>query len=143
MEGLSVMISGHSSPIRAKSLNHLIIKMGTQLVYLYKQRYITKEQILNMKFTFKRICSSISNAFRILFVQPFTEETAQRISALFTNFKGALHGLVYPFFSDEFLIKMADHVDYIGSPDFLSYCFANPEQFKPVVYTFTFYLQIL
>ena len=112
------------------------------MAYLYKQKYIEKQELMALKFLFRRVCSSISNAFRILHMQPFSDATAERISSIFESLKENTCKLVGPFISDEAVQKLSEHLNYVGSESFLKFCFENREKFKPVVYTITFYLNM-
>jgi len=136
------LTSKHRNPEMAKHTHDYIIKVSTKAAFLYKQKQVKKEQVASLRFIFRRICSSITNAFRILNIQPMDEAKLQRISVIFMKFKAGVCDLLLPFISERSLKKVGAIFDYYSSSDFLLFCFQDPDTFKEIVYVLSHYLEI-
>jgi len=136
------LTSRHKDTEFAKDHLDYIIKIATKTAFLYKQKHVTKDQIVALRFTFRRICSSLTNAFRIMDIQPVTEAKLQRISSIFHKFKVGVCDLLEPFVSERSVNKIANIFDYFASHEFLFFCFKDPDTFKEIVYVLSHYLDI-
>jgi len=132
----------HNNPETSKDFLDYIVKVATKTAFLYKQKQVTKDQIVALRFTFRRICSSLTNAFRIMDIQPITEVKLQRITAIFLKFKVGVCELLEPFISDRSLKKISTIFDYFASSDFLFFCFKEADTFKEIVYILSNYLDV-
>jgi len=139
---LRALTSKHKTDEYAKTCNDYIVKMATKAAFLYKQKQISKEQIVALRFTFRRICSSLTNAFRIMDIQPITDGKLQRISTTFQKFKTGVCDLLEPFVSDKSVKKIANIFDYFSSTEFLFFCFKETDTFKEIVYVLSYYLDV-
>lgn len=143
LKALRILISTHhNNEATGKKFYDQVINAGTKVAFLFRQKYINRQEVETCRFPFKRICSSISNAFRYLHLQSPDTATIKRIIDMITLFKNSVSTLLYPYFSDEDIHGVQEFLDYVSDPVFLEFCFKNPEQFKPVVFTFSYYLDI-
>jgi len=134
------LTSRHKTPEIAKDYLEYIIKVATKVAFLYKQKQVAKEQIVGLRFIFRRMCSSITNSFRVMDIQPVDETRLKRISSLFKKFKTGVCDLLGPFISDRSLAKVTMIFEYFSSQEFLSFCFQDPDNFKEIVYVLSYYL---
>jgi hypothetical protein len=109
---------------------------------LYKQGYISKDDLQSLKFPFRRFCAILTNSFRYLSFDPMNADKIVRISEVILNFSAALHSLLSPFSSDKHIAILQELFDYSKSTDFLMFCFdiPNMDSFKPIIFTLNHYL---
>eukprot|EP01125_Pyxidicula_operculata_P022810 TRINITY_DN9593_c0_g1_i1.p1 TRINITY_DN9593_c0_g1~~TRINITY_DN9593_c0_g1_i1.p1 ORF type:complete len:302 (+),score=60.78 TRINITY_DN9593_c0_g1_i1:57-962(+) len=138
---LRTIITKHRDADTGREYNNYIIKTGTRVAFLYKQKYVTKENIVSLRFGFRRLCSSIANAFRFLDIQPI-DHNLPRIAKIIHKFKVDVVNLISPFIADASVNKLIAIFDYIGSDEFLRFCFGDPELFKEIVYVLSYYLKV-
>lgn len=136
------LTSRHKSPEIAKEFLDHVIKVATKVAFLYKQKQVTKDQVSGLRFTFRRMCASITNSFRVMDIQPIDDSRLQRISTTFIKFKTGVCDLLAPFLSDRSLSKVSIIFNYFSSQEFLLFCFRDPDNFKEIVYVLSHYLDV-
>jgi len=116
--------------------------LAVHVAWIYKQKNISKHDFATLKQSFRRICSGISNAYRVLSIQNLDEARIIRISNSITTFKESLFNLIEDYTTEEMKEYFEGILLYISSSDFLNYAF-QCEEWKDVAVTLGYYLEIM
>jgi len=108
-----------------------------KVVLLYKQKHLTKEAFNSLKYSFRFVCSSTTNAYRNLHGK-FDQKTVERIQKYIDRFKNELITILQPL-DKKVVDKVEEAVTFAGSAPFLMFASKSP-QFKNVVFVLVSYL---
>jgi len=140
---LKELVTKHRNQDVAQAYDQKIIKLAINVAFLYKQKYVTKEQMINLRFTFRRVCSSVINTFRLKNMQVIDDSKLQRISDILTKFKNAILELIWVYLPNECVASAELIFEYFGSSDFLQFCFIEAtETFKQMVFILSYFLEM-
>jgi len=143
LESYRLMVTLHTQDkALSESYYNEIMKTGAKIAYLYKQGYITKEDLVSLKLPFRKFCSILTNSFRYLSFDPMNQEKIERISEVIMKFSSVVFTLLSPFTNDKGLEKLEQLFNYSKSKEFLLFCFdiPNMDSFKPIIFTLSYYL---
>eukprot|EP01124_Arcella_intermedia_P020426 TRINITY_DN2789_c1_g5_i1.p1 TRINITY_DN2789_c1_g5~~TRINITY_DN2789_c1_g5_i1.p1 ORF type:complete len:193 (-),score=53.06 TRINITY_DN2789_c1_g5_i1:92-670(-) len=140
---LKDIMTHHHSPDFAQSIHQGIIKVSTKVAFLYKQKYLSKSQIISLRGIFRRVCSTLINTFRLKGLQPIDSKKIQNIQKICNNFRNSIVELVGPFVEGDCLDIIGSIFEYFSSDGFLRYCFLEASDiFKEVIFILATYLEI-
>eukprot|EP01124_Arcella_intermedia_P019478 TRINITY_DN26795_c0_g1_i1.p1 TRINITY_DN26795_c0_g1~~TRINITY_DN26795_c0_g1_i1.p1 ORF type:complete len:180 (+),score=16.78 TRINITY_DN26795_c0_g1_i1:65-604(+) len=136
------IMTQHQGEDQAKLYHDWIIKAAIKVAWLYKKKLLVKEDLNALRVSFRRVCSSIINTFRLLDVQPMDVDRMARISRIIKNFKMNVMEQIGGYISVKSTSKVETVFDYLASSDFLFVCFSDVNVFKDVVYVLNYYLDV-
>lgn len=129
----------HTSKAQAELMNRYIVKVCVKLAFLYQQAHVTASDMDLLRLSFRRLCSSVCNAFRI---DAYTSSVT-RISQLYRKLGQDIITIIQPHVSAKHVQYVTDVLNYFGSEDFLLYAFHHQKQhLKQVVFVFLHYLEV-
>jgi len=133
---LTEIIEGYATRSVALEFRDNIMKITFHTILLYKQKHLQKEDFNSIKYSFRYVCSSVTNAYRY-----GTADSAaiSRISQFIRQFQTALLTALGSH-ADQHMEAITSTIGYISNESFLSYAYRQP-QFKIVAFTLVHYLE--
>lgn len=111
LEAIVEISAQHESKQFSEQLKKNIMKLALKVAVLYKQRVIMVEQFKDLRVSFRRVCSSIVNSFRLQTVH----QSVNRIEKLCVKFQEDLLQVLAPVVSEAFVTMIKETISYIGS----------------------------
>eukprot|EP01121_Diplochlamys_sp_Union-15-3_P014470 TRINITY_DN4609_c0_g2_i1.p1 TRINITY_DN4609_c0_g2~~TRINITY_DN4609_c0_g2_i1.p1 ORF type:complete len:164 (+),score=17.46 TRINITY_DN4609_c0_g2_i1:84-575(+) len=108
-----------------------------KMILLYKQKQLNKETFNTFKYSFRFICSSMTNAYRNYSGQ-LDEKTLQRIKTYIDKFKNDLTTIAEAH-DKKLAQKIESTVSFVGNVEFLTFASKSPT-FKAVIFVLMSYL---
>eukprot|EP01130_Rhizamoeba_saxonica_P018888 TRINITY_DN9618_c0_g1_i1.p1 TRINITY_DN9618_c0_g1~~TRINITY_DN9618_c0_g1_i1.p1 ORF type:complete len:173 (-),score=32.05 TRINITY_DN9618_c0_g1_i1:65-583(-) len=145
LDHLCVIIVAHSDSEQSKRFRSCVVKVAVKIAWSYKQKQISKDQFIYLRSSFRKVCSSLVNTFRLKGIRDVDEQTLTRLSSHFSVFEERILEIFAEQFSQDIREEVSLSFQYIGSPFFLDFAFKdeNTEEFKQVVFACSYYLSIM
>lgn len=139
VQALMYVTEQHCSKEHAELMNKYIVKVCVKVAVLYQQKLVTPENMDTLRVSFRRLCASVCNAFRI----DTYVASVKRISQLYHKLCQDIITIVQPHVSQKHIQYITDTLHYFGSEEFLLYAFQHQkQQLKQVVFVFLHYLEV-
>lgn len=122
----------------AKNTKKEILKVAVKILILYEEKKVTEESFDSLIFAFRRICSSVRNAYH---ARSLNEDTGIRIrklaQVLYVNLQNSLNGLV----TDNTMDRIQALIDYVFDPLFLVAATKYDKEFQQIAMVLALYLE--
>ena len=138
INSLCEIIEKEKGKKEAKNIKKEILKVAVKILLLYEEKKVTEDSFQTLIFSFRRICSSVRNAYH---ARSLNEATAQRIrtlaQTLYTNLEASLQGLV----TLNTMERIQALIDYVFNPAFLVAATKYDKEFQQIAMVLAFYLE--
>jgi len=133
---LTEMIETYETKLVALEFRDHIMKITFHTILLYKQKLLDRDHFNAIKYSFRYVCSSTTNAYRY---RTADSSAISRISQFIRQFQTDLLEALGNH-ADTLRDAITATVGYISNEAFLTFAYRQP-QFKIVAYTLVHYLE--
>eukprot|EP01117_Protostelium_nocturnum_P004874 TRINITY_DN1766_c0_g1_i1.p2 TRINITY_DN1766_c0_g1~~TRINITY_DN1766_c0_g1_i1.p2 ORF type:complete len:220 (-),score=73.79 TRINITY_DN1766_c0_g1_i1:121-780(-) len=137
LKTLKVIVKKESGEKEASNMNKDITKIAVKIVILHQDKKLSDQQFQSLEFSFRRICSTFKNAFR---VKQLDEATATRIHGHIKSLETLIKEMISPFVSKNTEERLKRIIDYLSAVPFIMKLPSYPEEYKTLIITFDHYL---
>lgn len=123
---------------QAKNVKQEILKVAVKILLLYQEKTITEESFDTLKFSFRRICSSVRNAYH---AKSLNEATGVRIHGMATIFYQHLQSSIKGLVSDKTMTRIQTLLDYVFDPALLVAATQYDKEFQQIAMVLALYLE--
>jgi hypothetical protein len=140
LQNIAMLTKKFKTEAIADQINKNIVDIAMKFAIAFSKNKVSESDFETCRLTFRRMCSSLVNAYRIDQIQP----SIIRIEKNFQLFGAELMELLKKTgASKKYFGKLEEVMSVIGNADFLLFAHkTEPNVFKEVVFTFNYYLEI-
>jgi len=133
---MKIIVTKHSNPAQARMVKRNITKLAVKVIILFESQKLKQENFEGLELSFRRICSSIKNAYS---QNNINEETVARIRGHIKSLESGLENVIQPYVSQNSMKRLETTVSYLADTQFILTISRYPE-FKQVVMVLAHYL---
>ena len=122
----------------AKKTKEEILKVSVKILLLYNEKKLTDDSFDTLVFSFRRICSSVRNAYH---GKSLNEATGQRIHGMALQFFGHLQTSLEDLVSPNTIQRIRTLIDLIFDPELLVAATKYDKEFQQVAMVLALYLE--
>jgi len=120
-------------------LKENILEVISEIIILHKKKLVSPEQFWALKRSFRLVCSSITNSFRLESIR----KDLYRIIGYINKFFQEIKDIVSPYVEEPFLIQFHESLTIIGNRDFILFGYEKAlPLFKNIINGLLYYLGI-
>lgn len=132
------IISREKGAKNAKHVKQEILRVAAKILLLYQEKTITEDSFDALKFSFRRICSSVRNAYH---AKSLNEATATRIRGVANIFYQQLQETLVGLVSEKTMSRIQALIDYIFDPELLVSAAQYDKEFQQIAMVLALYLE--
>lgn len=123
---------------RASQTKKEILKVAVKILVLYNEKKVTEDSFNTLAFAFRRICSSVRNAYH---ARSLNEATATRIHGLAQTLEQHLHAALQGLVTENTFNRIHDLLDFIFNPELLVAANKYDKEFQQIAMVLAHYLE--
>lgn len=137
LESFTTLITKECGAKQAKKVKNDIIKIAVKVLVLYDSKKLTEESFRGLGFFFRRICSTVKNAY---LRKELNEDTFQRLQSLVKEFELGIRNILKAYVSETTIKRIKDTFEFFQDKTFMLKISKQPE-FEKIVHVLAHYLE--